>query len=820
MYIQVVFPISTRKAFTYSVPLELEGSLSVGKRVVVPFGKRVLTGFVVSVSDDTDVKEKIKSVTDVLDETPIFNAESLKFYEWIADYYISSLGEALKNSVPYGLEVESKKRVIADSDQAALLFQAEKNKNSTRGKLLSILSEKESCTISTLQKLAQKKSIYSVLNTLEREGAVTILNRIEDAKVRVKTVKHVRLAKHPDEIYGLIPEIENRSPKQVVILLELLQHHDEEDHPMQELLKKTGAGASSVKSLEEKEIVEIFDKEIERTYTEEYEEAKKGITITKEQSVIIEEVGTTVEKEEFAAYLLHGVTGSGKTQVYIELAEKALNKGKTVLVLVPEISLTPQITTRFLNRFGEVVGVMHSRMSLGERYDTWRGVINGKYKIVIGPRSALFAPLKNTGLIIIDEEHDGSYKQQETTPKYHARDAAVMKANFNNCPVLLGSATPSIESMYNAETGKYKLLELKTRIDNAKLPKIKLIDIRKSGKHKDVIFSKEMLDEIALRLHREEGVIILQNRRGFSTNVYCSACGEVFTCKDCSVPMVFHISRNHLKCHYCNYIVRNPNQCPTCGSLELKYMGTGTQKVEDELEAHFPGIKLERVDSDSMTKKGKLSSILNDFKEGKIQVLVGTQMVSKGLDFSNVTLVCVVSAETSLWIPDFRSDERTFQLLTQVAGRAGRSKKEGEVLIQTFDVTNRVLMRVLSNDYTRFYNEEAALRKSTKYPPFSKLCLIEVSDENEKRAEDSIKQFYSILKPLCNSLKLNPPVEAVIYKLKGRYRWHILLQSDKEADPSGKVLRNAVMNAYVKFNSHKRSQETRLSVDMDPQSMV
>lgn len=376
--------------------------------------------------------------------------------------------------------------------------------------------------------------------------------------------------------------------------------------------------------------------------------------------------------------MLHGVTGSGKTQVYIELARKAVAKNKDVIILVPEISLTPQITTRFINQFGDIVTVLHSRMSLGERYDSWRGIISGKYKVVIGARSALFAPLKNIGLIVVDEEHDQSYKQNDIVPKYNARDSAVIRAKFCNCPVLLGSATPSLESMYNALNNKYVLLELPERIDNAQLPTIKLVDltIEKKKKRMESIFSKILLDEINDRIEKKESIIILQNRRGFATQVFCTDCGEVITCGDCSVPMIHHINKNILQCHYCNIARQVPKACPLCGSISLKFFGTGTQRVEDELEFYFPKLKIERIDSDAISKRDRLGEILNSFKNGEIDVLVGTQMVAKGLDFSNVTLVGVISAETTLWIPDFRADERTFQLLTQVSGRSGRSEKK------------------------------------------------------------------------------------------------------------------------------------------------
>ncbi len=821
MYAQVVFPLPFRNAFTYSIPKDLNGEVQIGKRVVVPFGRRILTGFVIDTSETTDVKEKIKPVKDVLDDKPIFDKKSLKFYQWVADYYLSSLGEALKNSVPYGSDVESKRKIVADTDYCRELYDAEKKKTTIKAKLLNELSQKETHSISQLQKAVRRKNIYSILNSLQNKGAVSVLYLIDEGKVKVKTVKFVKLAKSKDEIYEIIPEIESRSPKQVVILLELLSRKTDEVQ-QSELIEKTKSSHSSIRSLEEKGLVEVFDKEVERTYEELYSEKIKRLTLTEKQKDIVDAIIKNINENKFEPYLLHGVTGSGKTQVYIELAKAALAKKKNVLVLVPEISLTPQITSRFINTFENKVAVMHSRMSLGQRYDTWRGIINGKYNIVIGPRSALFAPLNNLGLVVIDEEHDSSYKQFENVPKYHARDAAVIKAMRSECPVILGSATPSLESMYNARQGKYKLVELPERIDNAKLPEIRLVDISITKKQNKLegSFSQELLNAINDKLEKNERVIILQNRRGFSTQVFCEDCGEIEMCSDCSVPMVYHISKNIIQCHYCGNVKPVPKACSNCGSIKIKFFGTGTQRVEDEIEYYFPDAKIERIDSDSINKKGKLSTILNNFKKGDIDILVGTQMVSKGLDFSDVTLVGVISAETTLWIPDFRADERTFQLLTQVSGRAGRSKNPGQVLIQTANKKNFVLQKVLQNDYDGFYKTEIGLREQGGYPPFTRLCLIETKDRNDSRSKNAIQQFYQILKKKNKGLIITPPNEAIIHKLKGEYRYHLLIKSKRETDPNGRLLREGVLNTFIEFNKVSRSRDVKLIIDIDPQGLL
>ncbi len=809
-----------KNAFTYSIPDELKDALEVGVRVVVPFGKRILTGFVVEISKTTDVKEKIKPVRDVLDENPIFDKDSLKFYEWISEYYLSSLGEALRNSVPYGTDIESKRKIVSDKEYCGKLLSQETKKTSLRFKLLTALSQKDVFTISQLQKDVKNKNIYSSLRSFEKIGAVSLLDEISTAKVRVKKIKHVEIAKPADEIYELMPEIEKKSSKQVVLLLELLSN--KEPIALSELLKKTNTASSVAGSLEKKNIVRIFDKEVERSYSETYKEKEKEFDLTLPQKKIIERIGEATDKKIFETFLLHGVTGSGKTQVYIELAKKVIAEGKSIIILVPEISLTPQITSRFFNHFENLTAVLHSRMSLGERYDSWRGIIAGKSRVVIGPRSALFAPLKNIGLIVVDEEHDSSYKQQDIAPKYHARDAAIILARFNKCPVVLGSATPSVDSMYNALSGKYNLLELTERVDNAKLPVIKLVDvtIEKKKKQMESIFSRDLLDEIGKRLKKKENVIILQNRRGFATQIFCNDCGEVVTCPDCSVSMVHHLNKNILRCHYCGIVKPVPKACPLCGSLGLKFFGTGTQRVEDELDFYFPDVKIERVDSDAINKKGKLGEILNSFGKGEIDILVGTQMVSKGLDFANVTLVGVVAAETSLWIPDFRADERTFQLLTQVSGRSGRSEKEGEVIIQTQNQKHFVLQKVLMNDYKGFYENEIALREQFEYPPFIRIALIEIKDEREDRTKAAAKDFFEYLSKFGKGLKISPPTEAVIYKIKGSFRFQILIKSHKKYDPSGKSIRTAILNSLIEFNQKSRYRDVKLIIDVDPQSII
>jgi primosomal protein N' (replication factor Y) len=821
MYVELVFPLPFRKAFTYSVPADLVPLVKNGVRAVAPFGKRTLTGFILRTSKTTSVKEKMKPIKDVLDEKPIFDSKGLKFYQWVADYYLSSLGEALKLAVPHGSEIESKRKIIADLNTCKFLLQKEKKRTSTKFKVLKELSEREAIHLSSLQKRVGKKNIYSILQTLQKQGAITLLDSVGPAKVNVKKVKFAKLNKSVAEIYAGFPELERRSPKQVKLLLEIIAAKGK-DLPVAELLHKTETSKSSLDSLSAKGLIKIFDKEIERKFTDHYKEDKKELILYKQQQNVVDEIKKEIEQCKFKTFLLHGVTGSGKTQVYIELIKTVLTNKKTALILVPEISLTPQMTSRLFNNFGETVTVVHSRMSAGERYDSWRKVLNGKSKVVIGARSALFAPLKKIGLIVVDEEHDASYKQGDQTPRYLARDAAIILGSIQNCPVVLGSATPSIESMYNAKAAKYKLLELPERIDDAKLPKIIMVNQAREKKQRksENIFSSTLLNKIEERLKKKEGVIILQNRRGFSTQIYCTDCGEIETCDNCSVPMVLHLNKNIIQCHYCSLEKKVPGACTKCGSLAIKYFGTGTERVEDELEYYFKNINISRVDSDTINRKSTLGKILYSFSHGDIDILVGTQMVSKGLDFSRVTLVGVVSAETTLWLPDFRADERTFQLLTQVSGRAGRSIAPGEVVIQTQNEQHFTLQMVLSNNYNGFYQKEIIQREKLGYPPFTRIALIEAKDESEKKAERAINDFYNELIKYKKWLNISSPAYAVISKLKGFYRFHILIKSYKETDPGGGILRRAILDSFAEFNKKSRHKDVKMIYDIDPQSIM
>ena len=822
MYCEVIFFLSFKNSFTYAVPADLQDSIKFGVRVLAPFGKRTLTGLCVKTKKTVTGIEaaKIKEIFDVVDDAPILSKKDFELYEWMAEYYLCSTGEIIRNATPHGTDIQSIRRITSDTAFCAQLLLAEKG-SSTKVKILSVLSERDNITLKQLQKTVKKKNLYGLLRSLQLEGAITIVDELSKVKVREKTQRFVKLKYSVEDVYNIIPEIERRSPKQVVVLLKMIEYR-QAGISLKKLLDETKVNAGSVASLAKRGILALYQRSVERKFRETYENDIPDFTLTDEQIKVHDSVLAAIEQNIFKTFLLYGVTGSGKTFVYLELAKKVIAAGKSVLVMVPEISLTPQITSRFVHIFKDNVVVLHSRISPGERFDAWNKVVQGKAKIVIGARSALFAPLQNIGLIVVDEEHDASYKQNDTVPKYNARDAAVVKGKIYNAPVLLGSATPSVESMFNAQQGKYELLELRERVDNAQMPEIRLVNIIEEKKQKRMynVFSKTMLDMIDDRLKKKEGTIILQNRRGFSTSVYCFDCGEIEMCDNCSVALVHHINLHQLQCHYCGFTKPVPKQCTKCGSFSIKYFGTGTERVEDELSFYFPEAVLHRVDSDAIAKKGSLGSILNNFRSGQIDILIGTQMVAKGLDFARVTLVCVVSAETNLWMPDFRADERTFQLLTQVAGRAGRAAASGEVLIQTQNDKSPVLRKVIENDYMGFFGRELTNRERLLYPPFVKICLIEAKDLDEQKAKGAIADIYTELHKIKKSLIISPPTTAILARLKNEYRYQILIKSPRTSDPSGSVMRNVVSESLKKFQSKSKFKDVRMLFDIDPQTIM
>jgi len=604
------------------------------------------------------------------------------------------------------------------------------------------------------------------------------------------------------------------------------------------LLKEFKASTAICAPFRESGIVRIVRRVVPRIQDYGTEERTLSITLNPDQERVVAATCYALDEHHPRTFLLHGVTGSGKTQVYIECIRHCLDAQRSAIVLVPEISLTPQIVRRFKSHFGERAQVVHSRMTPGERGDVWRLAREGKCRIVIGPRSALFAPLCDVGLIVVDEEHESSYKQYDATPRYHARDVAIMRGQQENAVVLLGSATPSLESYANALSGKFVLLEMPDRVDHAELPDIHIVDMtaerrslyvqlktslppeeRERLRHfQQPALSRLLREQIELRLKKKEGIILLQNRRGFAPFISCPDCGFVAMCDDCQVSLTFHLAKRHLRCHYCGHVRPPYTVCPSCHSPEIALHGIGTQRVEEELEQTFPGARVVRMDLDTTSGKGAHDRLLRRFGNKEADILLGTQMVAKGLDFPHVTLVGVISADTQMLLPDFRSSERTYQLLTQVAGRAGRSHLRGEVLIQTSQPDHRTLVHILDHNYRGFFDEELAARSELRYPPISRLTLVEVKGESEEKVRILAEQIAMRLRQATGPFEVLGPAPAIIGKIKKMFRWHLVLRTPKANDPSGGLTRNSLQAAIGDTSADRRSLQ--VIVDVDPVGLM
>jgi primosomal protein N' (replication factor Y) len=853
LYVDLAIPATIDKLFTYSVPSELRETVQLGIRVTAPFGKRTVIGFVVA---RTTVKPNIpnlRKIQDVLDFEPLLSEELLNLTKWIAEYYFASLGDVIKSALVQGAMRPNKRIVKLNRD---LIENENIRATLHQSAILAVLKEHGSSSIQQLQKRSGVKNIHSVLRALVANGIITIDDESYTPNIKPKFETFIEITEQWKTTWRQwLNELRSqKSTSRITKHISLAEAlgSQKKSLSVKEFLTKHHVSLSILRTLERNHLLEITKREAYRTNEFEIYESSLGnrdIILNKYQIAALETLRGSINAGKFQTYLLHGITGSGKTQVYIEAIRETLANGKTAIVLVPEISLTPQIVRRFMFHFGNKVVSLHSRMSLGERYDAWRRIHEGKYSIVIGPRSAIFAPLKNLGLIVVDEEHETSFKQFDQSPRYHARDVAIMRAHFSNAVVVLGSATPSLESYTNTLNGKYLLLELPERVDNAQLPQIDIVDMVRERKEKLSAFREKrkaqfkedaakakadtrklsfglisdlLKEKITHRLAKKEGIILLQNRRGFAPITECPDCGHVEMCDNCSIALTYHLTKKHLRCHYCGFVKRPPDECPDCKSHEISHRGFGTQRVEEELLQLFPHVNLLRMDLDTTTGRGSHDAILRKFSEGKADILLGTQMVAKGLDFSRVTLVGVISADTQMLLPDFRSAERTFQLLTQVAGRAGRSTLPGEVVIQTFQSNHYALKHVLDHNFTSYYKEELSYRQELNYPPYSRMVLIECKGKREEEVIKHLSALATLLKKKNTSFLLLGPAAAAVTKLKGEYRWHIILKDLKSKDPSGHQLHRALKSALVAYtiSTLGKSRSASIVIDVDPAGMV
>lgn len=778
-FVEVALPVPLRQTFTYCIPFGIQENIKIGSRLLVPFGRRHLTGYTVALhetlSEELEIEEsQLKEVLELFDDEPLLTEEIIKLTQWTADYYASSWGEVLKASLPAGINATVEQIININSRGKDELIKLETS-NTSKTQILNYLNKNGETSLRELKKKFGSRKALRAVNGLISNDFASKHHRTLTTKVKPKRRKAVRLL--PPENHK--PTAKKLTETQQKITDFLIKEDGE--ILFTEIIEKLDVGASPINTLAKYGFVEIFVKEVLRDPLAESKIPEiQDLVLTKQQNKVLGEIKKGLGTNKYNAFLLHGVTGSGKTEVYIRAMKSVLNKGKSALMLVPEIALTPVFSKRLRAVFGKEVAILHSSLSTGERFDEWRRIRKGDARVVIGTRSAVFAPLQNVGLIVIDEEHDSSYRQHEM-PFYNARDVAIVRANFADAVVVLGSATPALESFHNAHIGKFGYLQLKNRVGNRPLATAEIVDMREVFKEvgKDPIFAPQLEEAIKQTHERGEQSIILLNRRGFSQFVLCRSCGETIRCMNCDITLTFHKREQKLVCHYCNHREKSPKTCPQCESRYLYFMGEGTEQIENLLSRKFSELRIARVDRDTTKRKRELENVLSDFSDRKIDMLVGTQMLAKGHDFPNVTLVGVISVDAGLSLPDFRSSERTFQLLTQVAGRAGRGELPGRVLIQTYYPEHYALKHSKTQNYDSFYEEEIAFRKNLHYPPFVALSSILIKHPNYNYAHDNAQILFSAL----NSANTNKqciilgPAPAPLPRLKGEFRLQILVKS-------------------------------------------
>ncbi|PSQ59231.1 MAG: primosomal protein N' [Bacteroidetes bacterium QH_10_64_19] len=786
MTVDVILPLPLDQAYTYRVPEALSGAALVGARVLVPFRSRRLTGVIVGEGPPPETLDfEVKAVLDVLDDVPVCTDELLDLTRWIADYYVCSWGEALKAVLPAGTTVETERRLTrTDADPGDWAD------HDVARAVLDDLAAQGETTLGAVRKRLGPAVPLSLIRRMADDDVLEIETTLREERVRTKTETHLRFApafRHKDAAADLIEQLRGEKQKAVIEALAGARTQGAPEPRQADIVDRADAPYSTIRSLVEKGMIEKIDKEVLRSPLDDLPppDPPPDHDLLPAQQAALSTITDAVEDRRYGTFLLHGITGSGKTEVYIRALKAVRDRGRTGIILVPEIALTPQTVQRFRAHFEGEIAVLHSQMSMGERYDAWRRLRTGDATIAIGPRSAVLAPVENLGLIVVDEEHETSYKQFDPAPRYHARDVAVMRAHRADAACILGSATPSLESTLNARRGKYERLELPERVPDASgqtasLPEVRVLDLTvQRKKHQlDGALADPLREAIAGRVDRGEQVILLQNRRGYAPVIECEDCGWAPQCGDCSVSLTLHRGRgrDQLRCHYCGTTDRVPRQCPQCGGSDLHQIGTGTQRVEAELGEVVPGATVLRMDRDTTSEKHGHHKILRRFRTGA-DVLLGTQMIAKGLDFGRVTLVGVVDADVGLLFPDFRAEERTFQLLTQVAGRAGRADLQGEVFLQTRNPDHPALRHATAHDYEGFAEEALAERREFGYPPFGHVATVEFRGPDEERVERLAVNWTETLRAHAGPVEVMGPEPAFIQRVKKQHRYRALLKS-------------------------------------------
>ena len=807
-HIEVAVTLPVFNTYTYAVPEPLRQIIAPGKRILVPFGRRKVTGYALGPADATGI-QNIKQILEILDELPLFPESMIPLFKWISDYYIHPLGEVIKEALPGGINInECVTLHITESGTHALSDQcAPAMENDILG-----LIKNNSCRLNEIPKKINREIPHNLIHKMEKNGLVTRMREMKKAVTCQKKQRFIALVQTKTPIEKL------SEPKRKI--LELAKKYGEIS--VSEIKKTVPTAASHVRDLAQKGCISVFNKPVYRDPFGESVPPDTPPKLSLEQQYVVSNVLKAMGNG-FATFLLAGVTGSGKTEVYMHVTAEAIKKQLSVLVLVPEIALISEIERRFRARFGECVAVLHSGLSAGERYDQWVRIINTQCPIVIGARSAIFAPLSNIGVIIVDEEHDTSYKQ-ESRFRYNARDMAIIRARQEDGIALLGSATPSIQSIYNVTTGKFNELNLKKRIFSRSLPDIRVVDLRK---HRDFrgtrrFITIDLQKAIKETLDREEQVLLFLNRRGFASFPVCAGCGEALKCKNCDITLTLHQAANAYKCHLCGYSIPATATCSLCGSAGIKRLGMGTEKIETTIKGLFPEARVARMDRDTITRKGALLKLLKGLRNHEIDILIGTQMVAKGHDFPGITLVGIICADLSLSFPDFRAGELTFQILAQVSGRAGRGTRPGRVILQTYNPEHFSITAATEQNFMKFYDQEIAFRKAFNYPPFSRMIQLKISGVNREK----VHQKATAIGEQCAGLQKKKkrynqwidilgPIEAPLARIARRYRWQIMIKSQ-----STDLLHEFVKKLLFKNGKPFSHNQVRVAIDVDPFFMM
>jgi primosomal protein N' (replication factor Y) len=810
-FVTVILPIAVRKPYTYAVPEEMVAKVRFGLRVEVQFGKNKLyTALVMEVHQQAPEGYRPKPILSVIDEQPIIQPTQLRLWKWMANYYCCTLGEVMNAALPANLKLTSETRLVLspmfDEDFTQL--------NDQEYLIAEALTIQNELSIDDVRQILDRKTVYPLVRRL-LEKQVVYLKEDLKTKYKPKKVGCVRF----QEPYRSRPELINeafellgRSQRQTDALLAFVQLYRKlEFVRKQDIYSKTNTDISVLRAMEKKGIFELYDREVSRLGSYE-EETVDAHTLSDQQTRALREMKAAFAEKSVA--LLHGVTGSGKTRVYIEMIREAIDRGEQVLYLLPEIALTAQIIERLQRVFGDDISVYHSKLNNNERVELWNSVLEGK-PVILGARSAIFLPFSKLKLIIVDEEHDPSFKQRDPAPRYQGRDVAIVLAQFHGAKTILGTATPALETYHNAKTGKYGLVEMSERFGGIKMPEVKLIDAKSSlYQQKQSHFTPELIEALQTAIDRDEQAILFQNRRGYSPVYRCTTCEWVSQCIHCDVSLTYHKFHNALKCHYCGYQTKLPPACPACGNKHLHLKGFGTEKIEDELKIFLPTARISRMDLDTVRGKHAHVKLLNDFEEGRIDILVGTQMVTKGLDFEKVAIVGVLSSDQLLQFPDFRASERAFQLMVQVAGRSGRKGKQGKVLIQAFNTAHPVLSEVLTNDYKTFFERELAERQAFRYPPFQRLIRITLKHKKPNVLNDASRIFDKDLKVKLGNWVIGPAVPYVS-RVRTYYLMDFMIKLDRNAKKI-QFAKNSIWEAIDKLHGEQGFSGVRVNVDVDP----